>query len=94
MKLGIFAAYDAAVRAYLQPFFVRSKGEAIRSFTDAVNDEKGMFNRHAGDFALFALGEFDDGDGSVSTLSVPQRIVTAEDVLRVDDVFPPEKKIS
>jgi len=64
MKLVVCSVYDSSVGAYLQPFFTRSKGEAIRSFIDAVKEEKGPFNRHKKDFTLMFLGEWDDHDAS------------------------------
>lgn len=63
MRLAAFSVYDGAVKAYLPPFFVRSRGEAIRSFTEACSDEKHQFFRHSGDYQLYFVGEFDDGLG-------------------------------
>ena len=91
MKLEIFSVYDGAVKAYLQPFFSRSKGEAIRSFTDAVNDEKSQFNKHAADYCLVYLGAYDDAVGTFAPVT-PERILTAQDAQH-DDVFPPEKRL-
>lgn len=91
MQMFVFSVYDAAVKAFMQPFFSRSRGEAIRSFSDAVNDEKSNFNRHAADFSLHAFGSFDDNSGAFET-RVPERIVSATEVL-VDNVFPPDKEI-
>lgn len=94
MQLFVYTIYDAAARAFLQPFFVRSKGEAIRSFSDAVNDEKTQFHKHVGDFSLFYVADYDDNAGTFVCPTAPERIVTAVEVLSVDDVFPPDRKIS
>lgn len=72
----LFSVRDKAVGAFLQPFFSRSKGEALRSFTEAVNDEKSMFHKHETDYTLFYLGEFDDVSGLFAT-SEPERLLTA-----------------
>lgn len=93
MQLYLFSVYDKAVKAFMQPFFSRSRGEAIRSFTDAVNDEKSNFRRHSMDFVLYALGEFDDNSGLFKTAE-PDRVVSAEEVRIEEDVFPPEKRVS
>lgn len=93
MKLLVFSVLDKAVGAYLQPFYSRSAGEALRSFTDAANDEKSQFARHAEDYVLYKLGEFDDNTGFFHT-GEPERIrsafecmvqpsVTAEDAQKV-----------
>lgn len=58
MTIKVFAVYDQKAEAYLTPFFVNSKGLAIRSFTDAVNDPK-VLGKYPGDFTLFEIGEYD-----------------------------------
>lgn len=54
-----FSIYDSKAQAYNQPFYAPSAGVAIRNFTAACNDESTEFNRFAGDFTLFHIGEFD-----------------------------------
>lgn len=85
MILEMYSVYDSAVQAYMTPFFVRSKGEAIRSFSEAVNDEKHQFSKHASDYSLFALGAYDDNSGSVEGLKVPVRVITALECLERRD---------
>lgn len=74
MKLEIFSVYDQATGAFLQPFFAPSKGAALRSLTDAVNDEKHEFSRHSADYTLFILGSFDDNSGIFDT-APPERVI-------------------
>lgn len=93
MKLIVCAVYDGAVKAYLQPIFSRSKAEAIRSFADAVGAENSQFRKHAADFHLALLAEYDDGLGSFVCVN-PERLVTAMECLPDDDLFPPSRKIS
>lgn len=59
MKLAMFSVYDSAAEAYLQPFFMRTRGEAVRAFIDAVNGGQEAFTAHPGDYTLFYLGTFD-----------------------------------
>lgn len=92
MILQVFAVYDKAVQAYLQPFYVRSKGEAVRSFTEACNDVNKPFFKHASDYYLVHLGEFNDAAG-VFTTGEPVRVISASECI-VDEVFPPEKEIT
>lgn len=70
MTLKIFAIYDAKTEAYHQPFFLQTKGQAIRAFSDAANDPKTEFSRHPEDYTLFEIGEYDDQTGSVHNLTV------------------------
>ncbi|QCQ84579.1 nonstructural protein [Blackfly microvirus SF02] len=89
MKMLIFTVFDSAVGAYLQPFFSRSHGEAIRSFQDACNDAKSQFNQHAMDYTLFHLGSFDDG-GGVFDCNPPSRVASAiELIIKSDDIVTP-----
>lgn len=80
MKLSIFAVYDVKVGAYMQPFFSPSVGSALRSLTDAVNDQKHEFSRHAEDYTLFILGNWDDASGLFDT-SPPESVVTCRELV-------------
>lgn len=60
MLWKMFTVYDSKAECYLQPFFFKARGEAIRSFTESCNDNKNQLCRHAGDFTLYELGEYDD----------------------------------
>lgn len=92
MILHMYSVYDKAVNAYLQPFYARSKGEALRAFTEAVNDQKHTFNKHAADYTLMLVGEFDDSSGVIVPVD-PRRIVGAIECLVPDDPFTPETEI-
>ena len=76
MILKVFSVFDSAVGAYMQPFFMRSTGEAIRSFQDACSGDGKPFSRNSSDYTLFLLGEYDDA-GAEFHCGPPQRIVNA-----------------
>lgn len=80
MKLIACAVFDSKVGAYSPPFFVKTKGEAIRSFTDACRDDKVPFAKHPADYRLFFLGEFDDNSGLLSGLSKPEPSLGADEL--------------
>lgn len=63
MKLVMCAVLDTKVDAFLQPFSAKTRGEAVRFFTDACKDERGPFIKHLSDFRLFALGTYEDSTG-------------------------------
>lgn len=65
MILKIFSVYDSKSEAYIPPFYALTAGQAIRSFTDTVNEANHAFNKHPADFTLFLIGEFDDAHGAV-----------------------------
>lgn len=91
MKLQIFSVYDRAVGAFMNPFYARSKGEALRSFSEAVNDEKHNFHRNAADYSLLYLGEFDDNAG-VFDCDDPTRVISAMECL-ADNPFVEENRL-
>ncbi len=63
MKMLVFAVFDAAAEAFLKPFFFDTKGQALRSFADACNEEKHQFALHADDYTLFHIGFYDPNKG-------------------------------
>ena len=65
MKLLVCSVFDKKVNAFMPPFFVRSQGEAIRSFTDACQDGAHVFCKHPEDYLLFQVGEFNDENGAL-----------------------------
>ena len=67
MKYVVCSIRDHAAEFYGQPFFAPSKGAAIRSFTDAVNDKSSgnQFAAHPADFDLFHIGDFDSDSGEL-----------------------------
>lgn len=60
MVIKIFSVYDSKAEAYLPPFFMPSRGVALRAFAEASNSADHKFSRYAADFTLFELGEFCD----------------------------------
>lgn len=61
----ICSVRDSALDAFMQPFVAQSRGQAIRSFTDAVNDGSTPMNKHPSDYELFVIGTFDEDIGEV-----------------------------
>lgn len=74
MTSKVYTVYDCKAEAYLPPMFLQTKGLAIRSFVAAVNDSRHDFNKYAGDFTLFEIGEWDDITGSLQMYEVKHNI--------------------
>lgn len=87
MKLQCFSVLDQVAMAFLPPFFGRSKGEAIRSFTDAILDQNHMFSKHRSDFVLFWIGEFDDASGKFEAVE-PQRVLSGTEAVNTSEWTP------
>lgn len=76
--MRMYSVFDSAVGAYMQPFFARTRGEAIRMFTDACQDEKGRFIAHPQDYELYEIASWDDASGKiVQGAEHPARLITA-----------------
>lgn len=79
MELKIFSVYDEKAQVYRSPFYLKHKGEAMRSFSDLVNDDKTIINKHPEDYKLYYLGVFDDVSGKMGSRDTPEFICNASD---------------
>lgn len=65
MRHKVFAVFDSKAEGYLQPFFSFTAGQATRMFSDAVQDSGHQFHKHAADYTLFQIGEYEDATGTL-----------------------------
>lgn len=87
MKMKIVAIKDLAVQAFMQPNFVSHVGLATRQFGEVCNDEKHEFFRHAKDFEIYELGEFDDQTGEFDHNECPRLLARASDLKTQKTIF-------
>jgi hypothetical protein len=71
MKLKVFTIYDQKTEAYKQPFFMTTKGEAIRGLLEVLDNPQHAFSKYPADFTIFELGEYDDSNGKMLPLPAP-----------------------
>lgn len=64
-ELIICCIYDSKAEAYMSPFVMRSDGEAIRAFGDAVTKGGTPMSDHPEDFHLYKIGIFDQQCGRI-----------------------------
>lgn len=76
-KLKVFTVYDSKAEAYLQPFFMRSMGEALRGFQEVCNDPQSNLCKYPGDFTLFEIGSYDEESGRLESLKAFVSLGTA-----------------
>lgn len=69
MLKKIFTVFDHAAEAYLQPFFLDTAGQAIRTFTEAVNDPNHPFGKYPKDYTLFHIGTYDESNGHFDSIT-------------------------
>lgn len=84
MLLKVFSIYDSAAAFYLTPVFFKTKGEAIRWFTDLAEDprEGNKVAKHAADFHLFYVADFDDSTSAFTPLKVAESLGCALEFAR------------
>lgn len=82
MIYKVFSVFDSKISAYMQPFFMRSRGEAIRAFSDILHDEKSAFAKYPEDYTLFELGEYDDSNACFHMTDTPYSIGVAVEFLK------------
>lgn len=95
MKLKIFTVYDSKAEAFLQPFFIKSKGHAIRAFQELTNDKTHQFGKYPADYTLFEIGEYDEEKGTIETYQAKTNYGTGlelksdtSNISQVDDIRP------
>ena len=81
-ELIVAGIYDSKVGAYFQPFFARSRAEAIRSFSDTVNKDGHIFNNHPGDFTLFVLATWSEDNGKFTSPPAPESLGSGHEYLQ------------
>jgi len=66
MKMKIYTVYDSKAETHRLPFYSRSNGEAIRKFTDVINDsEQNEMSLHSEDYTLYYIAEYDEITGTI-----------------------------
>lgn len=72
--LRLYSLFDSGVGAFMKPFWSDHKANAMRSFTQVVNDKSNpdnMIANHPDQFVLFELGAFDQPTGVFSSHASP-----------------------
>lgn len=79
-KAIIVAIYDSATEAYMAPSTMQARGQALRAFTDMVNNPQSEVSKHPHDYALFELGQFDDNSGLITQPNTPVCLARGHEV--------------
>lgn len=88
MKAKIVTVYDSKVEGYSNPLSWRSRGEAVRSFQEAVNSPDHQFSKYPMDFSLMEIGEFDEETGRLTAHEKPVSLGLANDFKRPTESLP------
>lgn len=87
MQQVMVSVYDVKAEAFSRPTFVRSRGEAERSFSSEVNraERDNPLYSHSADFALYFVGHFDDSTGRFLMPERPELLCQASSVRLRED---------
>lgn len=77
--LKMFTIHDSKADAYLNPFYARSTGEAIRMFEQAMNDANSQFATSPQDYSLWELGQFTDITAEILLLDAKKHLADGND---------------
>lgn len=82
MKHYIFMVYDTKGEAFLPPFFLPTRGMAMRAFSDACNDKNHNFGAHPEDYTLFNVGTWDVQSGAFAISAAPEAMANGLTVVK------------
>lgn len=71
MRMQMCSIYDAKAEVWTTPIFFQATGQAVRSFSDSIQNPESEFAKHPDDYTLFHLGEFDVRTGQLELLKAP-----------------------
>lgn len=70
----IFCIWDKKAEAFTSdPWFLPTKGMAIRAFSDLIKARDNDVAKHPEDYALFHLGDFNPTNGALTSADEPSR---------------------
>lgn len=81
----IFCVHDRAAGAYLNPFFMASRGLALRAFSELVEDEKHAFGKHPGDYVLYEIGTWNDQEADIVLEDEPEHLGSGVEFLSIKE---------
>ena len=78
----VYIVYDSKSETYTAPSIHPARGQAIRSFADAVNDkgQGSVLSTHPEDFTLFEIGEYDIKTGAFTLYDAKASVANGLDV--------------
>lgn len=65
MIYQIYAVRDDKSDLFMEPFTMPAHGAAVRAMMDLVANPEHIFGRHAEDYTLWAIGEFNASTGHI-----------------------------
>lgn len=80
----VLVVKDRALDIYNLPFTQTSVAQAVRGFTDEINNDptKSNIAQHPDDYDLYLIGHYDEVEGRLMPLDRPDLVVRGKDLIR------------
>lgn len=79
MITKVFSLYDSKAQAFGPPFYMQTRGMAVRALADTVQDNNSMVSRHPEDYVLYQIAEFDDNTAEYKNKNPHELVSMASD---------------
>ena len=86
MPKKVLTVYDSKTEEYHDPFFQKTTGEALRTWTAWCNNEETPMYKNPEDFLLLEVGEWDDDGGMIMPYEHSKTLGTAFEYKRSENV--------
>lgn len=90
--LHVYAVFDKALQAFSRPFFVPTRGVALRGFIDECGNPNSELAKHPSDYELHQVAEFDEITGYFNSVSPTELVVRASEFAPHHPVVVPDKE--
>lgn len=70
MLMETYSIHDSKSKTFSPPFFQRSRGEAIRAFSELANKQDNNIGKYPEDFCLYQVGTFEDNTGEIQAVKL------------------------
>jgi len=86
MNQKLYFIYDSKSETFTAPTVNPARGQALRSFSDAVNskDQPSVLSQHPADFTLYEIGDFNPYTGDIVLYDARKAVANGLDV-KVDE---------
>lgn len=82
MITNMYSIYDSKVGVYTSPMMFRNDAECIRQFETEANNPESKLNKHAEDYTVFLLGEYDDDTAQFAIRETPKSVCRIHELVR------------
>lgn len=89
MQVKVFSLYDSKAKNFGPPFYMQTRGMAVRALSDLVQDNNSMVARHPEDFVLYQVGEYDDATAEFINKNPHELISMASDFKKTNPIQEP-----